>query len=142
MTMNKALENLAAAMGLPKFELEPGIPLDFIVKEIKFSLVHNPEPGIFSACAEVAELPGKGDPARARLVRALMEANFNWSGTDGSVFCLNPGGWVLIERSWFLPFKNAESFPDELGRMILLAGEWRKKAAAETSPPQVGYLGI
>jgi|GEM_PF-5441119 hypothetical protein len=45
--MNKAFENLAAAMDLLEFELDPKIPLDFIVDDIKFRIVYNSEPDIF-----------------------------------------------------------------------------------------------
>lgn len=41
MTMNKGFENLAVAMDLLEIELDPRIPLDFIVENIKFRIVYN-----------------------------------------------------------------------------------------------------
>jgi len=65
---------------------------------------------------------------RKEALKELLQANFNWGGTDGGVIGLEEAtDLVFLHQRFFLPLNRPEDFPDQAARQLTMARHWARR---------------
>ncbi len=130
---------LSTLMDGTEVRLQPEQPFEITLNNIPVSIVWLPEAESLTAAASIMDV-GTATPAGfPKIVRAAMEANFQWNGTDGGAIGLSDDGLLLLQNRWFLPVPSEQELLDSIARLVVAAGDLAKEyanfdAAADIPP--------
>jgi hypothetical protein len=136
--MNQAtplIRALSETLAGPEFSVAPEEALHLTIggQPLSLLLIEDDGDEILFVSSPLGALPPAGQPARRRMVLALLQDNLQWQGTDGGVLALEEEtDEIFLQKRWFLTLPPApKAFVDEIARFLLIARSWKKRLAAE-----------
>ena len=125
MTFDELMAEAGKALGVEMLVHDGATQLEIDGMDVSF--VEMPELESVVLNGVVGEPPPQG---LAALHRAMLEANFNFSGTAGATLAVNPdGGALTLTRLAPLPLLDAEKFLSLLEGFVNVLETWRKIVA-------------
>ena len=142
MTFDELMAEAGKALGVEMLVHDGATQLEIDGMDVSF--VEMPELESVVLNGVVGEPPPQG---LAALHRAMLEANFNFSGTAGATLAVNPdGGALTLTRLAPLPLLDAEKFLSLLEGFVNVLETWRKIVADyrpdESSPDASDAPGL
>jgi hypothetical protein len=128
------IQALSETLAGPAFSIAPEEVLHLTIggQPLSFLLVEDDGDEILFVSSPLGSLPPAKQPARWRVVQALMQDNLQWQGTDGGALALETEtDVVFLQKRWFLTLPPAPTaFVDEIARFLLIARRWTDRLTA------------